>query len=187
MKGTSWIAVILVILLGSAVGIAGGTFLAVMLPSMTSLHTGWGGLFAAPFQGKGRYVRILMVGEDNSAGAKHGGHGLSDSLVLFGIDTQTREVRAISIPRDTRVEIPGHGTHKINAANAIGGPKLAEQVVQDLVGVPIDYYVDMTCSGLRGMVDLVGGVYIVVDEDMRYSDRHQDLYINRMPAPKSSS
>ena len=95
-----------------------------------------------------------------------------------------REIRAISIPRDTRVEIPGHGTHKINAANAIGGPKLAEQVVQDLLGVPIDYYVDMTCSGLRGIVDLVGGVYIVVDENMHYTDRHQNLYINLKAGPQ---
>jgi LCP family protein required for cell wall assembly len=182
MRGTSWIAVILVIAVGSAVGIAAGTFMAVYLP-MIRQHGGFGQMWAPPWGGE-RYVRILMIGEDNSGGKPGGGHGLSDTLVVMAIDTQTREVRLLSIPRDTRVDIPGHGACKINAANSYGGPQLARRTVTDLLGVPINYYVATTTTGLRRFVDLVGGVYIVVEKDMHYTDRRQKLYIDLHASPQ---
>ncbi len=184
MKGTSWLAAILVIVIGSAVGIAGGTFLAVVLPSMRATHTGIGDMFGGPFQGKGRYVRIMIIGQDNTGETRPDKRGLSDTLVVMAIDTQTKDVRAISIPRDTRIEIPGHGICKINAAHAYGGPELSRQVVQTLLGVPIDYYIVESTSGLRGIVDLLGGVYIIIDKDMHYTDHHQGLYIDLHASPQ---
>lgn len=183
MRGTSWWIVALVVLAGAVLGIAGGQFLAVILPSMRATGTGLGSLFEGPFGNK-RQVRILMIGEDDTSKRNSNGYGLSDTLVVMAVDTKTKEVRAISIPRDTMVEIPGHGTCKINSANVHGGPHLAKQVVQDLLGVPIDYYVMTNTTGLRGLVNLVGGVYIVVDKDMHYTDRHGGLYINLHASPE---
>ncbi|MCX8053086.1 MAG: LCP family protein [Armatimonadetes bacterium] len=183
MKGTSWVAAMLVILLGSAVGIAAGTFLAVWLPTMKATHTTFGDFLTGAFGGQ-RYVRILMIGEDDTARRSKNGNGLSDTLVVLALDTQTKEIRALSIPRDTRVEIPGHGICKINSAHVYGGPQLTKQVVQDLLGVPIEKYVKTNTHGLRGIVDLVGGVYIKVDKDMHYVDRHGGLYINLKASPE---
>ena len=153
MRGTSWVAVILVIAIGSAVGIAAGTFLAVYGP-MFGRHGGFGQIWSPPWGGE-RFVRILMIGEDDTGKKRADKDGLSDTLVVMAIDTQTRQVRAISIPRDTKVDIPGHGTCKINAAHVFGGPELSKQVVRDLLGVPIDYYAVIGISGFgRG----VGGV-----------------------------
>ncbi|MCE5322504.1 LCP family protein [bacterium] len=182
MRGTSFWIIALVVVVGAALGIAGGSFLAVMLPSMRATGTGWESLLNGPFGNK-RQVRILMIGEDDTSKRNSNGYGLSDTLVVMAIDTKTKEVRAISIPRDTMVDIPGHGTCKINSANVHGGPTLAMQTVQNLLGVPIDYYVMTNTSGLRGLVELVGGVYIVIDKDMHYTDRHGGLYINLHASP----
>jgi LCP family protein required for cell wall assembly len=182
-RGTSWIAAILVVLLGSAVGIAGGTFLAVWLPAMRATHTGLGDFFADAFHGE-RYVRILMIGEDDTAKKNKNGNGLSDTLVVMALDTETKDVRALSIPRDTRVEIPEHGTCKINSAHVYGGPQLTKQVVQDMLGVQIEYYIKTNTHGLRGMVDLVGGVYIKIDRNMHYVDHHGGLFIDLKAGPE---
>lgn len=183
MKKTSWLAVLIVIVLGCVVGIAGGQFLAVLIPSMRTTHTGISEIFHQPFEGKD-VVRILLMGEDNTSKMRKDGYGLSDTMVVMAINTKTKEIRAISIPRDTKIDIPGHGTRKLNAANAIGGPEFARQVIQNLLGVKIDYYIEMNTAGLRSIVDLVGGVYIIVDENMHYTDHHQGLYINLHASPQ---
>jgi len=179
MRNTSWLLIILVVVVGSAVGIVGGTLLATMqtLPGVPFME-----IFQKPFGGQ-RYVRILMLGEDNTGQGRKEGHGLSDTLVVMAIDTQTKEVRAVSVPRDTMVEIPNHGTCKINAANVYGGPELARSTVQSILGLDgtdnrIDYHVATTTQGLRGMVDMLGGVYIAVDENMHYVDHRGHLNIN---------
>ncbi len=182
-RGTSWVAVILVVLLGSVVGIGAGTFLATSRDPMRQTNTSWVDLIRGEFGGE-RYVRILMIGEDDTAKGRKDGNGLSDTLVVMALDTETKEVRAISIPRDTRVEIPGHGTSKINSAHVYGGPELTKQAVQDLLGVQINRYIKTNTHGLRGMVDLVGGVYLIVDKDMHYTDRHGGLYIDLHASPE---
>lgn len=179
MRGTSWLLILIVVLVGSAAGILGGSYLATreLMP---------GGIpnpinAIRPFDGK-RHVTILMIGEDNTGRGR--GHGLSDTLVVMAIDTQTREVRAISIPRDTLTRIPGHGNGKINSANAHGGPELARRSVNNLLGADIDYYVSTNPKGLRGLVDMLGGVYMVVEKNMRYTDRRGGLFINLKASPE---
>ena len=169
----------IVIILGIAAGIGGGMY----ATHFVDLPGGIGAMFAPVFGGK-PYVRILMLGEDNTGSKKSGRHGLSDTLVVLAMDTKTKEIRAVSIPRDTRVEIPGHGTCKINAANVFGGPELSRDVIQSLLGVDIDYYVATSPAGLRALVDSVGGVYVIVDENMHYNDRHQDLHIDLHASPE---
>jgi len=183
MRHTSWFAVVVVILLGSALGVAGGMFLAWWLPVARATGTSFSDIWSGPFGGQ-QYVRFLMIGEDDTRKDVKNAYGLSDTLVAVAIDTKTKEVRGISIPRDTRVEIPGHGVGKINSAYAFGGPDLTKQVVEDLLGVEMDYCIATSVTGLQHMVDLLGGVYIVVEQNMKYTDRRGGLYINLKASPE---
>ncbi len=177
MRGTSWVAVVVVVVLGSALGIAAGSFLAWWLPIANVTGTSFMDIVSGPFEGQGT-IRLLVIGEDNTAGKATDRNGLSDTLVVMAIDTDNKQVRAISIPRDTRVDIPGHGKQKINHAHVYGGPDLTRTVIEELLGIEIDNYVKVTTTGLRGLVDLLGGVYINIDRDMHYVDRRGGLYID---------
>src|SRR3712207_1779301 len=66
----------------------------------------------------------------------------------------------MSIPRDSIVEVPGHGTTKINAAFAFGGPRLLVQTVEQSTGIRVDHYVETGFTGLVRLVDAVGGITI---------------------------
>jgi LCP family protein required for cell wall assembly len=68
----------------------------------------------------------------------------------------------ISIPRDSYVPIPGHGSNKINAALAIGGPTLLVQTVESVTGLKIDHYMGIGFGGLADVVSAVGGVQMCV-------------------------
>lgn len=180
------IAIIFVIALGTIVGVAGGLYLSGLniagLPGGITLTEM---LHPSELESK-PIVRILLLGEDETGSKKSKRHGLSDTLVVLAINNQTtpKQARLISIPRDTRVQIPGHGYQKINAANAFGGPELSREVIERLLGVDIDYYLGTSTEGLRGLVDLVGGVYIVVDQNMKYDDRKQKLHIRLKASPE---
>lgn len=73
----------------------------------------------------------------------------------------------ISLPRDSYVPIPGHGSNKLNAAFAFGGPKLLVQTVEKATGVHIDHYAEIGFSGFVGVVDAIGGVEICVKRPMK--------------------
>lgn len=72
----------------------------------------------------------------------------------------------ISIPRDSYVEIPGHGMNKINAAFAIGGPKLMAATIENATGLRLDGYLEIGFGGFAGVVSALGGVHICVAEPM---------------------
>lgn len=72
----------------------------------------------------------------------------------------------VSIPRDSYVEIPGHGWNKINAAFAIGGPKLMVATVEQATGLRLDGYLEIGFGGFAGVVDALGGVTICVKDPM---------------------
>jgi LCP family protein required for cell wall assembly len=82
----------------------------------------------------------------------------SDSLMLLHIGSSGPVL--ISIPRDSYVPIPGHGSNKINAALAFGGPSLLIQTVESVTGLRIDHYMGIGFGGLVGVVNQVGGVNI---------------------------
>lgn len=69
----------------------------------------------------------------------------------------------ISLPRDTYVEIPGHGPDKLNASFAIGGPPLLVQTVEQLTGLTVDHYVQVGFGGVEHLVGAVGGVELCLD------------------------
>ena len=88
------------------------------------------------------------------------GANASDSLMLLHMGTGKPVL--ISIPRDSYVPIPGHGSNKINAALAFGGPTLLIQTVENVTGLRIDHYMGIGFGGLANVVNTVGGVQICV-------------------------
>lgn len=81
----------------------------------------------------------------------------------------------LSLPRDSYVEIPGHGRNKLNAAFAFGGPKLLVQTVEKATGVRIDHYAEIGFGGFVGVVDAVGGVDICVEKPLKDPKAGLDL------------
>ena len=105
--------------------------------------------------------------------------GLTDTMMLIRFSPETKQVTLLSIPRDTRVEVPGYGINKVNAANSLGGPALSAQTVSDLLGgVAIDRYITINVQGVQALVDALGGVTVDVPKDMKYQDDSQRLYVN---------
>lgn len=142
-----------------------------------------------------RPVNILLLGtkvltsdlpELQDAADKLGYHamvnsfeGLSDTMLLLRFDPAEHKLTLLSIPRDTRTEVPGVGIVKINEANLVGGPALAAQATSELLnGVAIDRYVRVNVQAIEKLIDALGGVEVYVPQDMRYQDDSQHLYIN---------
>jgi polyisoprenyl-teichoic acid--peptidoglycan teichoic acid transferase len=99
----------------------------------------------------------LVLGSDRRP---EGGAGRSDSILLVRVDPGANRIAELSIPRDLRVTIPGHGDDRINAAYTLGGPALAIQTVRALTGIPVNHVVLVDFSGFRELVDALGGVTI---------------------------
>lgn len=106
-------------------------------------------------------TNVLILGKGDPG---HAGQELSDSIMVVNFNKQTKQVATISIPRDTEANIPGYGYRKINNANALGGSKLATQTVSDMLNIPIDYTIVTNFTGLRKLVDAVGGLDVDVKE-----------------------
>ncbi len=105
--------------------------------------------------------------------------GRSDTILLAHFQPTTGKVNVISIPRDSRVQVPEHGTGKINEANKIGGAVLAAQTVSQLLdNAPIDHYVRINPLGVIDLVDSIGGVRVYIKKAIRYRDDSQHLYID---------
>ncbi|WP_052055600.1 LCP family protein [Myxosarcina sp. GI1] len=105
--------------------------------------------------------------------------GLSDTMLLLRFDPQAGKLAVLSIPRDTRVDLDGHGIEKINRANEYGGPALTAATVSELLGgVSVDRYVRVNIQGIEKLIDALGGVTVNVPKDMKYNDFSQHLYID---------
>lgn len=119
-------------------------------------------------------MTFLLVGSDTrSAGSTTGhaatdtfgsGSGRSDVLMLVRLSPDRKSVVLVSIPRDTWVDIPGHGKAKINAALAFGGPSLAIRTVEQLTHIRIDHFAAIDFAGFRAMTDALGGVNVRLAE-----------------------
>jgi LCP family protein required for cell wall assembly len=90
----------------------------------------------------------------------------SDTILLLHTDPRRDQAVIVHFPRDLRVEIPGQGFDKINAAYEIGGPQLAVETIHDFTGLPIHNYVEVGLAGFQRLVDLLGGIRICVDRPM---------------------
>jgi LCP family protein required for cell wall assembly len=115
-------------------------------------------------------INTLLLGVDEAR---------SDTMIVARYNKETHQIAMISIPRDTRVDIPGYGYTKINAAvGKKGGTALAMKTVGNLLDIPIHHYVKVDFKGVEKIVDLMGGVKINVPKDMYYVDPAQNLVID---------
>nr|WP_320147183.1 LCP family protein [uncultured Anaeromusa sp.] len=115
-------------------------------------------------------INILVLGVDERADDV----GRSDTSFVVTLDTEAKKITVLSVPRDSRVKIAGHGWDKINHAFAFGGLSLSKSTVENLLGVPIDYTVTVDFKGFVKMIDALGGITIDVEKRMRYSDPYDD-------------
>jgi polyisoprenyl-teichoic acid--peptidoglycan teichoic acid transferase len=116
---------------------------------------------------------IMLAGSDRRHGDKKLGlKPRSDTIILMRVDPQ-KGVALLSLPRDLKVTIPGHGTDKVNAAYTLGGPKLAIKTVKQLTGLEINHYIDVNFRGFQQAVDEIGCVY--TDVDRRYFNDNSGL------------
>lgn len=105
---------------------------------------------------------ILVLGSDRrekgsrEPGANTSGPSRSDTIML--IRTGGGHSAKLSIPRDTVIEIPGHGLQKINAAYAFGGPRMSIEVIKRWLGVPINHVVEVNFEDFPALIDSMGGI-----------------------------
>ncbi|MGM0889332.1 MAG: LytR family transcriptional regulator [Bacillota bacterium] len=112
---------------------------------------------------------MLMLGVDERDGDK----GRSDTMIVLTVNPQKKSVKMLSIPRDTRTEIVGHGTQdKINHAFAFGGAKMSMDTVENFLDIPIDYYMKINMEGFKDIVGAVGGVTVQNDLDFTSDGIH---------------
>jgi LCP family protein required for cell wall assembly len=127
-----------------------------------------------PWDGKAR-VTILIMGLDYRDWIADKSAPRSDSMMLVTLDPITMKAGMLSIPRDLWVEIPGFGYNRINTAYMFGeaydmpggGPALAMQTVEDLIGVPIQYYAVIDFQAFERVIDEIGGIDVLVPERIK--------------------
>jgi LCP family protein required for cell wall assembly len=110
-----------------------------------------GSLFSHP-------TTILVLGVDKRTNDP----GRSDSIMLLRSNPATHTFSQLSIARDMRVAVPGHGVGKINTGYFWGGPALAIRTVRGFTGIPINHVVIVNFLGFKEVIDAVGGVDIYV-------------------------
>ncbi|MGE5703386.1 MAG: LCP family protein [Clostridia bacterium] len=144
-------------------------------------------------------ISMIILGRDTR---KETGSMNTDVMVVAVVNPVTKKVTMLSIPRDTRIKIPGYRDyHKINSVYANGeaekrqeerdgktptvnGITLTKKTLSDVFGIPIQYYVEVDFDGFKAVVDEVGGVNVNVDRKLVYDDPTDDTHINLEPGPQ---
>jgi polyisoprenyl-teichoic acid--peptidoglycan teichoic acid transferase len=130
-----------------------------------------------------RPVNILIMGVDRipqvAANSSKSFDGRSDTILLLHLDPRDKSISLLSVPRDTKVKIPGVAFSKVGEANARGGAALAARSISSMLNnVTIDRYVRISTDAFRELVDLLGQVEVFVPRAMSYTDSAQKLRIN---------
>src|SRR5690606_18614704 len=128
-----------------------------------------------PAAGEG--TNWLLVGSDSREGLDEErmaelstgdtGGKRTDTIMIAHIPDNDTPPTLLSLPRDSRVEIPGHGVNKINAAFSFGGAPLLVRTVEQATGLRIDHYAEIGFGGFAEVVDAIGGVEMDIPEEMR--------------------
>ncbi len=119
-------------------------------------------------------VNILISGSDIS----YDGPTRADTIIVTSVDLDTKDIGVLFIPRDTRLNIPGHGINKVNSSFALGGIDLLKETLESFLEIPIDYYVSIDFEGFSKIIDNLGGIEIDVETHLHYIDEAGDLYID---------
>lgn len=121
-------------------------------------------------------TNYLLVGSDSRGDMSKeqqekfhtGGAGgeRTDTIMIAHVPDNDVKPTLVSLPRDSMVEIPGHGTNKINAAFSYGGAPLLTRTVEQATDLRMDHYVEIGFTGFAGIVDAIGGVEMNIPEKM---------------------
>ncbi|MCB8814101.1 LCP family protein [Desulfosporosinus shakirovi] len=121
-------------------------------------------------------VSVLLVGADQRPDQKKFS---TDTIILASVDPKTQRTSLLSIPRDTRVLLSGHGYKKINEIVSLKDLSALESTVEELTGEKIAGYVQTNFEGFKKIIDTLGGVTVNVEKDMYYeTGDDEDGYIN---------
>lgn len=145
-----------------------------------------------PYEGK-KALSFVIVGVDTR---KNIGMLNTDVLVVAVANPETQKMTMVSLPRDTRVEMPGYpGYHKVNEVFALGenirkdaeskgkpvtenGMTLLKKTLEAMLGIPIQHYVQLDFEGFTAVIDNLGGIQIEVDRDLVYELPKEGVYRN---------
>ena len=124
-----------------------------------------------PDLNNGKPFTVLILGTDTGEYGRTY-QGRSDTMMLAAVSPKEKKTTLVSIPRDTKVAIPGYGyNNKINAAYSYEGTKGAVNIVQSYLDVPVDYYVEMNMKGLEELSAAVGPVK--VENDLEFTNANK--------------
>lgn len=112
-------------------------------------------------------ISVLFLGVDDRSGELE---GRTDAMVVATFNKDEESVKMTSIPRDSLVTIPQHGEDKITHAHAFGGTDLAIQTVEELLDIPVDYYVKLNFDAFIEIINALDGVEV----DVPFSFTEQD-------------
>lgn len=116
-------------------------------------------------------TRTVLMGSDARSGDEF---SRADTIMVAAAGWQDG---MLSVPRDSLVEIPGHGQDKINSAFAYGGPDLAVETLEDFTGVGIGDYAVINFGGVEDIVNAMGGITINVEEEIYLGIEGQRYHI----------
>lgn len=173
-KKTSWLPIVLLLGAFALAAIAGALFASSSLFDDKPTENK-----AARMASPDKTV-VMLMGVDE----REGDVGRSDTLMIATLDAKKHKAAILSVPRDTRVKIKGHGFDKINAAYAYGGHRLTQNTIEDLLGVEMEHYVIINVNAFTKIIDAIGGIDINVEKRMYYEDPWDDnggLVINLYP------
>src|SRR5690625_5785080 len=116
-------------------------------------------------------VSILLMGVDSSDERGDDEEARTDALLVATLNKDEKSVKLLSIPRDSYVYVPEVGYEtKINHAHAYGGPRATIETVENLLNIPIDYYVRVNFEAFMDVVDAVDGITVDVPYELQEQD-----------------
>jgi polyisoprenyl-teichoic acid--peptidoglycan teichoic acid transferase len=132
---------------------------------------------------------VLLLGLDHVLEGKRDVSHRADSILVASTDFTSKQIRLVSLPRDSWVPHYLNGElirehDKLGHTYIEGGVQCTEETVEQLLGVPIQYYVTINFVGFQKIIDAIGGIEIDVEKRMKYNDNWGDLHINLKKGPQ---
>jgi LCP family protein required for cell wall assembly len=121
-------------------------------------------------EGEQQPITMMVLGVDARPGEAIDIGVRPDVITILRLDPATSSCRALSIPRDTRVDLPGYGDTKINHALMVGGIPYQLRVTEEFLGIDIDHYLLIDFVAFQQVVDTLGGISVDVPEDLYKND-----------------
>jgi len=126
-----------------------------------------------PFPGRTQ-LNVLLLGCDDVEEVRR-----ADTIMVLFLNPRLERAALLSIPRDSRVQIPGHGLDKINHAYAYGEVELAQQTVEQFLGITVDYYAQIGFDTFVEVVDELGGVDVDVGKRMKTHTYYESIDLQK--------